>query len=458
MPSPVLNLIQPKPFPAGRSNEAPRGGGFEKTLRQAAKKPGAEPATSAAEPKPAPKQKPSRQREASEERVERREAAGKRPRAEKTEEAEAAIDAETDAVGQPIAEADPASADAADSDGTPLIVAGTLQPEAQDLAEDSEASSEQGDPVVQNLRHRLPLTQGDQHENPTGEETAGDASPSARVSPAAEDQFPFEETPAGEDELSEIPPGLKPLPAQTKPIQEIRPAPPAHGPAPENPEPGEASGIQRPPVGELEVRPADASASAPAGSAAGALDVACELPDASHESGELLQAPASKAPSAAQAARPIAPAPQPHLPEMRFAEVNHPQIVSGVRQELLPNGGTMHLRLDPPELGAMQVTVRMLDGVMTATFQTGSDEAAKLLSHTLHQLKGALEAQGVSVDKLQVQQTPKDFDSSARNDGERSQGQLQYDQQARQEQQRRQLMERVWRRLSLGHDPLDMVA
>ena len=94
-------------------------------------------------------------------------------------------------------------------------------------------------------------------------------------------------------------------------------------------------------------------------------------------------------------------------PEARFADANHARIVAGVRGELLPNGGTMHLRLDPPELGDLQVSVHLRDGVITAAFQTSNDDATRLLSHSLGDLKTLLESQGVAVGKLHVQQSPR---------------------------------------------------
>ena len=82
----------------------------------------------------------------------------------------------------------------------------------------------------------------------------------------------------------------------------------------------------------------------------------------------------------------------------------------------------MHIRLDPPELGALQVSVQMKDGVMTATFQTSNDDATKLLSHSLGQLKHALETQGVSVDKLHVTQGPRDEKGADEESGQQKQG------------------------------------
>jgi flagellar hook-length control protein FliK len=141
-------------------------------------------------------------------------------------------------------------------------------------------------------------------------------------------------------------------------------------------------------------------------------------------------------------------------PEAQFAEANHPSIVSSIRGQLLPGGGSMQLRLDPPELGAMQVTVQMHDGVMTASFQTSSDEATRMLSHSLNQLKTALESQGVSVDKLQVRQQT--FKDSHNQDSSQQHQQQAQDNPARQQQQRRDLMRRMWAKLALGDEPLDI--
>jgi flagellar hook-length control protein FliK len=164
----------------------------------------------------------------------------------------------------------------------------------------------------------------------------------------------------------------------------------------------------------------------------------------------------------APASSPNAPA-QPDLPpEARFADANHGNLVSSMRAQLMPNGGTMRIRLDPPQLGALQVTVHMRDGVMTAAFETSTDEATRLLSHSLAQLKGVLESQGLNVDKLQVQQAPRETQATGRNDNhqqEQSGGGHQQREASRQEQQehqRREMMRRMWRRLSGAGGPLDV--
>jgi flagellar hook-length control protein FliK len=143
-------------------------------------------------------------------------------------------------------------------------------------------------------------------------------------------------------------------------------------------------------------------------------------------------------------------------PQAQFAEDNHPKIVSSIQGKLLPNGGTLQMRLDPPGLGDLQVTVHLKDGVMTASFETSNDEATKLLSHSLGQLKSGLEAAGVTVDKIQVEQAPKK-DSSGNSDSDSKQPPQDQQQQAQQDQQRREMVQRMWKKLA-GGDPLDLVA
>ena len=159
-------------------------------------------------------------------------------------------------------------------------------------------------------------------------------------------------------------------------------------------------------------------------------------------------------------AKAVAPTPAP--PEAAFVDANHPKIVTGVTGQLLPSGGTLQIRLDPPDLGPLQLTVRVRDGAMTAEFQSSNAETTRLLSHSLGELKTALEAAGVTVDKIHVQQTPKDESASDHpgtgGNGSPHQTPHEQQQQARQEQQRRDMMQRMWAKLSGTGDPLDLVA
>jgi flagellar hook-length control protein FliK len=151
-----------------------------------------------------------------------------------------------------------------------------------------------------------------------------------------------------------------------------------------------------------------------------------------------------------------------------FAEDNHSNIAASVHGQLMPDGGTMQIRLDPANLGTVQVTVRVKDGSVSASFETDNDDATRLLSHSLGQLKSALEQTGISVDHMHVAQAPRSGnggdtagtgkDGQGSNGNGQAAGSAEDQQRARQEQQRREVLQKMWQRLSGGTDPIDLVA
>ena len=141
-----------------------------------------------------------------------------------------------------------------------------------------------------------------------------------------------------------------------------------------------------------------------------------------------------------------------------FADANHPKIISSITGRLLPGGGSMQIRLDPPELGAMQIRVEMHNGTMTASFETSNDLATRLLSHSLGDLRSSLAAQGVNVEKLQVSQSPKQQQQSSSGDSQRDNSANPQDTASQQEQQRKEMVRRMWQKLMGGSDPVDLVA
>jgi flagellar hook-length control protein FliK len=162
---------------------------------------------------------------------------------------------------------------------------------------------------------------------------------------------------------------------------------------------------------------------------------------------------AAKELSASPGVKPAAPTAA--AVQARFVEENHPKIVSSITGQLLPNGGKLQIRLDPPDMGSLQITVQMRNGAMTAEFQTSNDEATRVLSHSLGQLKSTLESAGMSVEKLHVEQTSKRSGES-KSDSDSQKQSNEQDQKSQQEKQRREMMQRMWQKLS--GDPLDMVA
>jgi flagellar hook-length control protein FliK len=299
---------------------------------------------------------------------------------------------------------------------------------------------------------------------PTGDATAAPGEADDAIAASAVSAIDVPALAEGEMETS---PASSAAPAQGAKAFPRQPRGPRAGPDAIAGEDGSQAKQQ----GAGDAEPAAAAAPVAAGFAEDAASVGGELtasesakphaaaPSAAGGASSLTPAQPGDAQRAGDVSKHVATAPPPPpapTPE-RFAELNHARIVTATRAELLPNGGTMHIKLDPPELGALQVSVRMVDGAVTASFQTSSDEATRLLSHSLAQLKHVLESQGVTVDKIHVQQAPRDQQAS--NDDQRHQQQNQpWDQSARHEQQRKEMLRRMWRRLSIGSDPLDLVA
>ncbi len=166
---------------------------------------------------------------------------------------------------------------------------------------------------------------------------------------------------------------------------------------------------------------------------------------------------------AGDSVRQAAPVSQTRMPtDAEFVQANHAKIVGAMTGGATATGGSMQIRLDPPHLGPMAVSIHMRDGMVTASFETQNDEATRLLSHSLGQLKTSLEAQGISVDRLQVQQAPKEqqADNDTR-DQQKQSGQpgtrdALSDQQQQQQRQREETLRRMWSRIN--GDPIDLVA
>lgn len=147
-------------------------------------------------------------------------------------------------------------------------------------------------------------------------------------------------------------------------------------------------------------------------------------------------------------------------PEDRFVEQNVDRIITGIKSDLTPNGGTMKIRLDPPNLGQLQIDVSVDEGTLTASFQTSNEEATRLLSHSMQQLKHSLEAAGVNVDRIQVRQTSESSSSNSTRSGDQDSSSHQRspeDHSHSREQQRRDFLQKMWEKLALGQEPLDLV-
>ncbi|MHC4446437.1 MAG: flagellar hook-length control protein FliK [Planctomycetota bacterium] len=82
------------------------------------------------------------------------------------------------------------------------------------------------------------------------------------------------------------------------------------------------------------------------------------------------------------------------------------RIVRGLSALVNQRGGVMHMRLDPPDLGALRVQMTIARGAVAAEFQPTTVLAHSLLEQGLGVLRSALESHGLVVDRLTVQAAP----------------------------------------------------
>ncbi len=87
-------------------------------------------------------------------------------------------------------------------------------------------------------------------------------------------------------------------------------------------------------------------------------------------------------------------------------DVNAARIARGLQSALAQRGGTVTLRLHPPELGILKVQMQIQEGQVRAQFMTDNAAAKGLLTQELGNLRTALERQGLTVERLEVQMQP----------------------------------------------------
>ncbi len=85
---------------------------------------------------------------------------------------------------------------------------------------------------------------------------------------------------------------------------------------------------------------------------------------------------------------------------------NVARVMRGMRGVIHQNGGSVNVRLNPPDLGVVRVQMRIDQGTVVAQLQAEHESVRTLLNHQLGQLRSALESHGLTVDKLDVQTLP----------------------------------------------------
>ena len=78
------------------------------------------------------------------------------------------------------------------------------------------------------------------------------------------------------------------------------------------------------------------------------------------------------------------------------------QVVRGLFTMVNQRGGTMNLRLDPPDLGQLRIQMTVARGMVTADFHPTTPQAHELLERNLAALRSTLEGQGLTVERLNV--------------------------------------------------------
>jgi len=86
------------------------------------------------------------------------------------------------------------------------------------------------------------------------------------------------------------------------------------------------------------------------------------------------------------------------------------QVQAGVLKNLGQGRHQLTLRLNPPELGHLQVVLMVKDKEVQAMIKADNHETGRILGDQLGQLRHQLEAQGLKVSKLEVQTQPQTLD------------------------------------------------
>ncbi len=95
---------------------------------------------------------------------------------------------------------------------------------------------------------------------------------------------------------------------------------------------------------------------------------------------------------------------------------NVARVARGLQHALNQRGGSVTLRLSPPELGFVRIELQVSQGTVSASLQSETPHVQQLLNQQLAQLRSSLENQGLTVERLQVQNLPTNTNNSANSD------------------------------------------
>ncbi|UTZ41926.1 flagellar hook-length control protein FliK [Vibrio campbellii] len=166
-----------------------------------------------------------------------------------------------------------------------------------------------------------------------------------------------------------------------------------------------------------------------AGLAAGALKGATneqDKPDPQHGLAGQIQAAASQQGVTAQQQARVDAAQQAQLPLQLTKELANDQVAEKVQMMMSKNLKNLDIRLDPPELGRMQIRMTMNNDLANVHFTVANPQARDLIEQTLPRLREMLAQQGMQLADSSVQQQSSGQQQSgyanAEKNGQGSQG------------------------------------
>lgn len=101
-----------------------------------------------------------------------------------------------------------------------------------------------------------------------------------------------------------------------------------------------------------------------------------------------------------------APADSTHEPVNVNGPAGPEDLARVVRSRLGAHHSNMTIQLDPPELGRVRVDVKMHQDMLTLRFQTETEAGQNALQGRIRELTGALEGQGVRLDRVEIEYRP----------------------------------------------------
>ncbi len=85
------------------------------------------------------------------------------------------------------------------------------------------------------------------------------------------------------------------------------------------------------------------------------------------------------------------------------AQLNAARLVRGLQNVVQQNGGSLTLRLTPPEMGTVRIQMQIQHASVNAQFHTETEVARSLIQQQLAQLRQSLENHGLVVERITVQ-------------------------------------------------------